>query len=92
MIQGDTIRLQCHFKSFNGQSVDPINVTLTIYDKDKNQVEHYELDETNKQNIGVYFYDYSPPLELNDYFYFEFAGSYNNKPILVRDKVEIKFV
>lgn len=92
MIQGDTIRLQCHFKSFNGQSVDPINVTLTIYDKDKNQVEQYELNDTNKENVGVYFYDYSPASELNDYFYFEFAGSYNNKPILVRDKVEVKFI
>lgn len=73
MIQGDTIRLQCHFKSFNGQSVDPTNIKLTIYDKDKNQVEQYELDDTNKENFGVYFYDYSPPLKLDE-FIFEFKG------------------
>ncbi|MCB7071384.1 hypothetical protein LIZ76_15775 [Caldibacillus sp. 210928-DFI.2.22] len=91
MIQGDTIRLQCHFKSFNGQSVDPINVTLTIYDKDKNQVEQYELDDTNKENVGVYFYDYSPPLELDE-FIFEFKGVYNDKPILARDLVQVKFI
>lgn len=91
MYQGDTIRLQCHFKSFTGQSVDPINVTLTIYDKDKNQVEQYELDETNNQNVGVYFYEYAPPLELDE-FIFEFKGFYNDKPILARDVVKIKFV
>lgn len=91
MIQGDTIRLQCHFKSFAGQSVDPTNIKLTIYDKNKNQVEQYELDETNKINVGVYFYDYSPPLELDE-FIFEFKGVYNDKPIIARDKIEIKFV
>lgn len=27
--QGDTVRLKAHFKSFDGQSIDPTNITLT---------------------------------------------------------------
>lgn len=92
MYQGDTIRLKCHFLTFTGQSVDPVDVKLTIYDKDKNEIEQIPLDDCNKENIGVYFYDYVPTPELNDYFYFEFSGQYNDKPILVREKVETKFI
>lgn len=91
MYQGDTIRLKCHFKTFTGQSVDPVDVKLTMYDKDKNQIEQILLDDTNKKNIGVYFYDYVPAPELSK-FIFEFSGQYNNKPILVRDSVQVKFI
>ncbi|MBB6445630.1 hypothetical protein HNR53_002255 [Bacillus benzoevorans] len=82
--------MKCHFKTFNGGSVSPTDIKLTIYDKDKTQIEQIPLDDTNKENIGVYFYDYSPASELNE-FIFEFAGMYNNKPILVRDSVQVKF-
>lgn len=91
MFKGDTIRLQVNFKTFNGGSVDPIDLKLTIYDKDKNQVEQFILNDSNKENVGVYFYDYTPASELNE-FIFEFAGSYQNKPILTRGKVETKFI
>lgn len=88
---GDTVRLKVHFKSFDGDSIDPDDITLTIYNKDKNQVEQYELNDTNKINVGQYFYDYSPASELSE-FIFEFKGFYNDKPILARDVVKIKFV
>jgi len=90
MLKGDTVRLQCHFKSFDGTSVSPNDVKLTIYKTDQTQVEQFILDDTNKLDIGVYFYDYTPAGELNE-FIFEFAGSVNNKPILSRGKVEVKF-
>jgi hypothetical protein len=92
MLLNDTIRLQVNFKHFNGQLVDPTDIKLIIYDKDKKIVEEIPIDDTNKQKVGVYFYDYVLSDKLTDYFYFEFSGSYNNKPILARDKVEIKFI
>ena len=87
--KGDTVRLQCHFKTFEGESVNPENVTLTIYDSTENQIEQFT--DTNNPMLGVFFYDYSPASELNE-FIFEFAGSVNNKPILSRDKVKLKFI
>lgn len=90
MLQGDSVRLQCHFKTYTGQLIDPKDVKLTIYKSDHTQIEQIPLDDSNKENVGVYFYDYVPASELNE-FIFEFAGSVNNKPILSRGKVEIKF-
>lgn len=89
MLQGDTVRLKAYFKDFNNKSVDPLNVTLTIYKANKEVIEKIELTESNKSSIGVYFYDYSP-VETNE-FIFEFKGLHNEKVILVRDKVKIKF-
>ncbi|WP_366162631.1 hypothetical protein ABXS71_06165 [Bacillus infantis] len=90
MIQGDTVRLKVHFKTFTGQSVDPTDIKLTIYKSDKSQLEQIAITDSDKEKVGVYFYDYNPASELNE-FIFEFAGSYNNKPILNRGKVEVKF-
>ncbi|MGG1690587.1 hypothetical protein ABDH65_11055 [Heyndrickxia ginsengihumi] len=90
MLQGDTIRLKCHFKTFDGVLVDPSDVKLTIYKSDQTQIEQIPLDDTNRLDVGVYFYDYTPASELSE-FIFEFAGSVNNKPILSRGKVEVKF-
>ncbi|MEC1720608.1 hypothetical protein [Schinkia azotoformans] len=90
MLQGDTVRLKVNFKDFNGQSVNPTNVKLTIYDTNKTQIEQFILDDTYKLDVGVFFYDYVPANELNE-FIFEFVGMVNNKPILSRDSVTIHF-
>ncbi|MGR9049227.1 hypothetical protein ACQ4XT_11410 [Halobacillus faecis] len=87
--KGDTVRLQCHFKTFEGQSVNPDNVTLTIYDLNENQIEQFT--DTNNEKLGVFSYDYETASELDE-FIFEFAGSLNQKPILSREKVTTKFI
>lgn len=91
MYQGDTVRLKVHFKTFTGQLVDPTDIKLTIYKTDKTQIEQIAISDSDKESVGVYFYDYLPASELNE-FIFEFAGSYSNKPILARGKVEVKFI
>ncbi|MBE2927396.1 hypothetical protein [Anoxybacillus flavithermus] len=89
-LAGDTVRLKCHFRTFEGQLVDPVNVKLTIYDANKQQIEQITLTDTNKDN-GVYFYDYVLPDDKQEII-FEFRGLYNNeKPILSRGKVKIQF-
>ena len=90
MLKGDTVRLKVNFKDFNGQSVNPSDVKLTIYDINKIQIEQFVLDDTYKLDVGVFFYDYVPAGELNE-FIFEFVGMVNNKPILSRDSVKIHF-
>ncbi|MBE2919744.1 hypothetical protein HPK02_13165 [Anoxybacillus flavithermus] len=86
---GDTVRFRCHFRTFDGQSVEPADVKLTIYDSNKQQIKQITLTDTNKDN-GVYFYDYVLPTNQSEII-FEFSGVYNNKPILVRDSVKIQF-
>lgn len=87
---GDTVRLKVYFKTFDSQSIDPTDIKLTIYDIDKNLIEEIVIDDTYKLDVGVYFCDYVPDSELNE-FIFEFAGMVNNKPILARDSAKIQF-
>jgi hypothetical protein len=87
---GDSVQLRVHFKDFKGNSIDPTDVKLTTYKTDHSQIEQFILDDTNKETVGVYFYEYVTASELNE-FIFEFAGSYQNKPILSRGSVKVKF-
>lgn len=91
MLKGDTIRLKCQFRTFSGKEIDPTGVKLKIYNSSKNQIEEIILSDTNKEKVGVYFYDYVPDEELNE-FIFEFVGTYDDNPILSRGKVDVKFI
>ena len=82
---GDTIRLKCKFRTFNGTSINVDDVILTIYD-DKKIIESIQLDDTNKID-GVYFYDYVIPAGTGNLIY-EFAGVYNDKPIVTRGELK----
>ena len=88
--QGDTVRLKVNFRNFSGINVDPTEIKLIVYDMYKNQIEQFILSDANKENIGIYFYDYTPATELSD-FIFEFSGLYNGNPTVVRDSLQIKF-
>ncbi|GAA0432665.1 hypothetical protein GCM10008983_06590 [Lentibacillus halophilus] len=89
--QGDTVRLKCNFKSLNGQAIDPSNPTLTLYDDTQKQIKQITLDDTNKQDKGVYFYDYTVPDDKQEVI-FEFRGEHNKNPVVVRDSIDIGFV
>ena len=89
-LAGDTVRLKCHFRTFDGQLIDPGDVKLTIYDSQKQLIEKFILDDSHKENVGVYLYDYVLPTNQSEII-FEFSGVYNNKPILVRDSLKIEF-
>ncbi len=88
-LAGDTVRLKCHFRTFDGQLIDPADVKLTIYDSNIQQIKQITLTDINKEN-GVYFYDYVLPNDKQEII-FEFQGLYNEKPILSRGKVKIEF-
>lgn len=90
-LAGDTVRFRCHFRTFDGQNIDPADVKLRIYDTQKQQFEEISLTDTNKENVGVYFYDYVLPDDKQEII-FEFKGIYNEKPILARGQVKIEFL
>lgn len=86
MFTKDTARLVVNFKDFDGNSIKPNDVTLTIYD------EMEEVLETITENIvevqDGYHYDYVLPEHS---FTFEFKGMYNDYPVLARQFVKTKF-
>lgn len=88
---GDTVRLKVNFKTYDGKAIDPDNVTLTIYDTTEEQIEQITLDDTNRNDVGVYFYDYVTPNDKREVI-FEFSGIYRSNPIVVRDKLQINFI
>lgn len=90
ILQGDTIRLKVYFKTFDGDLIDPTDITLTIYDADETEIEQFSITDSDKEKVGVYFYNYETPLD-QDKIIFEFKGTYNNHPILVRDELKIQF-
>lgn len=87
---GDTVRLIVNFRTFTGQAIDPTDVTLTIYDNTEQQIEQFILDDTNRNDVGVFFYDFVTPNDEQEII-FEFRGLNNSNPIVVRDSLQIKF-
>lgn len=87
---GDTVRLKVHFRALTGQSIDPTDVALTIYDTNQEQIEQFSLNDTNREDTGVFFMDYVVPNDKQEVV-FEFRGTHNANPVLVRDSIQIKF-
>lgn len=83
---GDTVRLKCFFRTFSGKEINPVNVMLKIYDNQQQEIDSFNLDDTNKID-GVYFYDYVIPAGTGNLIY-EFAGVYNDKPIVTRGELK----
>jgi len=90
-LQGDTVRLKVHFKTFEGVSIEPADIELAIYNNKQKKVLTIDSVELTNEGIGQYYYDYKVSDELLEYFYFEFGGNHNDKPILSRGKVNIYF-
>lgn len=85
--QKDTIRLIVQFKDFNGKTIVPDDVKLTIYKEDESLIETISTNITKLSD--KYYHDYIVP-EYN--FIFEYSGVYQELPVIARRKVETKFI
>ncbi len=86
MIANDTVRLIVEFKDFNGNTIVPENVSLKIYDTKQNLIE--TVTDNIVHDSTKYYYDYTA---TDSDFIFEFSGFYNNKTVLSRQLVTVKF-
>lgn len=86
MYSKSTVRLCVNFKDYHGNAITPENVQLVIYDKQQNIVETINEDIVDLSQ-GSFFYDYTASAD----FIYEFSGVFNNKAILSREFVEVKF-
>lgn len=86
MFSKDTARLVVNFKDFDGNSIKPEDVTLTIYNEMEEIVE--TITENIVEVIDGYYFDYVLP---EHDFTFEFKGTFNEFPVLARQLVKTKF-
>lgn len=100
MLRGDTVRLVVEFKDFDGKTIHPENVTLKIYDTKQKLIE--TITDNIQQDGTKYYYDYTATDQDNNKYYydhtaadsdfiFEFSGFYNDKIVLSRQLVKVKF-
>lgn len=91
-LTGDTVRLSVKFLDSDGKSVEPTNVSLNIYNELDIAIDTIPLTEANKTGVGEYLYDFTVPYVSGDYIVYEFFGIHNEKPILARERINIRFV
>lgn len=87
---GDTVRLCCHFRTFDGQLIDPDDIAITIYDEQSNVLHTSPITSQNRESVGAYFYDYVVPNSSGD-LTFEYKGTYETKPILSRNVINTRW-
>lgn len=87
MFANDTVLLEVHFKDYQGNSINPEDIKLTIYSPDETLVEEITQEIINK-SIGKYEYEYTA---TDSDFIFEFSGFFNEKKVLARQRVKVKF-
>jgi hypothetical protein len=78
---GDTIRLSAEFKDWDGLPADLDDVTITIYDQNKEEMESFT---PIRDDVGKYYYDYTVKLNESVPITFEYKGMLSNTPITRR--------
>ena len=86
---GDTIRLDVLFYSFAGALADPDTVTVKIYAHIGQQL--LTTATASKTSTGVYYYYYTVPTE-NGKLVYEFSGTMDGTPTLVRGIIESTWI
>lgn len=82
---GNTLRLECTFKGFDGNIIDPSLTKCRIYNYKKERIEEFELNKAENK----YQCHYTPV--ATGTYYAEFYGEDLGRPILVRKKFEVSF-
>lgn len=90
---GDTVRIKAKFTDFDGVNIDPDIVKLIIYNKNYTKLSEYVLTSANKIDTGIWYYDYTIPMEhIDRYFFYEFYGEIGGKPFINREGFKVEFV
>lgn len=84
---GNTVRITCEFRTFEGDYDDPTNITLTVYDTQKVVIgTAISIGSGNRLSEGVYFYDYVVPTGHN-VIIAEFKGTLQGSTVLSRKEI-----
>jgi hypothetical protein len=89
---GNTIRLKCTFKDFDGQLRNPDMIKVKIYDQSFAVMSETTLGPTNNSDLGNWFYDYVIPMDARGKLYYEWYGEMQGSPSLKRDSFKVAFM
>jgi hypothetical protein len=89
---GNTIRLLCEFKDFDGLSRNPDMVKVRVYDQTYKVLYETSLSSENNTSVGNYFYDYTIPLDARGKLHYEWYGEMSGSPSLKRDSFKVSFL
>ena len=85
---GNTIRLECIFRDFEGVKVDPSIIKIIIYDNRNQKI----FEGTGiKRSVGEYYYDYTTESK-QDKITYEWYGEIDGKPSVRRGQFMTKFI
>jgi hypothetical protein len=89
---GNTVRLECTFKDFNGIIVSPQTVKVIFYDYRYNILQQLNLDTSYQLENGVYFYNYTTPSDKEYRIIYEWQGVINGVSSLKRGSFRTVFI
>lgn len=90
---GNTVRLNCQFTDFSNQPVDPSSIKVRIYTQQYNLISDNMVSSNNRDDVGVYFYDYTIPQEYaNQKIVYEWYGEIGGFPSLQRGSFKVVFI
>lgn len=79
---GDTVRLICEFKDWDGKPADPKIVKVRVYSNSYELVE--ELTDIIRKDIGKYYVNYVMPNTGGSKMYYEWYAEIDGYPSVVR--------
>jgi hypothetical protein len=90
---GNTVRLHCTFTNFSGVPTDPSVIKVRVYDQKYNLIKDNILSSDNRDDVGVYFFDYTIPMDfVNQKIVYEWYGEIGGYPSLSRGKFKVIFI
>lgn len=66
---GDTVRLIVKFRNFDGKAIDPTDAKLKIFSESEQTIEEIQLNDTNRLEVGVFYFDYIVPVGEGNLIY-----------------------
>lgn len=88
---GDTVKLECEFKDYDGLEMHPDLVKLKIYDRKYNLIEEITNLPYDSEN-GVYFHYYTLPDGSSNTIIYEWYAEEGGMPTLIRQRMKYSFL
>lgn len=89
---GNTIRLLCIFEDFDGNRVNPNNVRITFYNYKYEKIQENVLSINNRQELGVYFFNYLTSKNSEQRIIYEWYGEIGGFPSIKRGSFRTVFI
>lgn len=87
---GDSVRLEAEFKNFAGEFADPTGMSVKVYVRSTRQ--NLVTGSPTKSSVGHYYYYYTVPVDDYGALAYEFSGTLDSLPVVVRKLLLVEWV